>query len=109
MRVPEIQISCDRRDLTCEWIPLHLPTEKLLPLQILLVAPLDVAWPFADNKIDIINQVHNILRPKLVQRHKIWLHRATFEQESMQKKPRNGRFGDNDTCVREEQVLVQAY
>ena len=80
MRVPEIQISCDRRDLTCEWIPLHLPTEKLLPLQILLVAPLDVAWPFADNKIDIINHVCNIIRPKLVKRHKIRLFHATSER-----------------------------
>ena len=81
----------------------------LLPLQILLVASLDVVWPFADNKIDIINQVRNILRPELVQRHKIRLHHATFEQESMQKEPRNGRFGDNDACVHEEQVLVRAY
>ena len=90
MRVPEIRISRDRRDLTCERVPPHLPTEMLLPLQILLVASLDVVWPFADNKIDIINQVRNILRPELVQRHKIRLHHATFEQESMQKEPRHG-------------------
>ena len=47
--IPEVRIGRDHGNLPCDWIPPHLPTEKLLPLDVCLVPKLDVVGPFMND------------------------------------------------------------